>query len=681
MDEPIYPFKFDHIPVSELSIRTIRTLAMDAVQRANSGHPGTPMALAPAAYVLWNRFLRFNPRNPTWFNRDRFVLSCGHASMLQYALLYLTGYDLSLDDIRAFRQWQSRTPGHPEYGVTPGIEVTTGPLGQGLMDAVGMAMAEAHLAARYNRKEHTIIDHYTYVFASDGDLMEGASHEAASVAGHLGLGKLIVLYDDNHISIDGNTSITYSDDAAERFDGYHWHVRNLGECANDLERLNDAFAEAQQERGRPSLIILRSHIADGAPHAHDTAAAHGSPLGEEEVRATKDALDWPVEPQFLVPEQVLGHMSRVESGEQLEDEWREAFENYRHQFPELAEQLTMALNGELPANWNESLPGFAPGDGPMATRSSAAKVLEHFAEKIPWLIGGAADLAASTKTVIKAGGDFAKGHFEGRNIHWGVREHVMCAASTGLARHGGLRPFASTFFIFSDYARPAIRLAALMGTPVIYVLSHDSIGLGEDGPTHQPVEHLASFRAMPNLCLIRPADANESAYAWQAALANTEGPTMLIVTRQKLPILDRGGLGGAEGVLKGAYVLKREEGSAPQLILIASGSEIHLALEAQQQLYREHSIDARVVSMPSWELFTSQTRSYQDEVLPPQTKARLAIEAGTSFGWCQWVGESGGVIGIDRFGASAPGKENFEHLGFTVDNIVNQARNLRWPIE
>jgi transketolase len=677
MDESIYPYRFDEMPVEDLCIRTIRTLAMDAVQQANSGHPGTPMALAPAAYVLWTRFLRFNPHNPAWFNRDRFILSNGHASMLQYALLYLTGYDLSLEEIKAFRQWQSRTPGHPEYGVTPGIEVTTGPLGQGIMDAVGMAMAEAHLAAIYNRRGHEIIDHYTYVFASDGDLMEGASHEAASVAGHLGLGKLIVLYDDNHISIDGNTAITFSDDVAQRFEGYHWHVQNLGECANDLACLTEAFTAAQQEYEHPSLIILRSHIADGAPHAHDTAAAHGSPLGEEEVRATKSAMDWPVEKQFLVPERALKHMRQaVENGLVVEHEWRKAFENYQREYPELAEQLALSLNGGLPAKWDEAPPSFAPDAGPMATRSSAAQVLNHFAAKIPWLLGGAADLAASTKTVIKEGGDFAKGLYGGRNIHWGVREHVMCAASTGLARHGGVRPFASTFFIFTDYARPAIRLAALMGAPVIYVLSHDSIGLGEDGPTHQPIEHLASFRAMPNLCLIRPADANESVYAWQAALARMKGPTMLIVTRQKLPILDRSSLASAEGVLKGAYVLKKEEGASPDLILIASGSEVHLTLEAQALLRSDHGIDARVVSMPSWELFAAQKQGYQSEVLPPQVKARLAVEAGASFGWCQWVGDAGAVIGIDRFGASAPGKENFAHHGFTVENIVSQARKL-----
>jgi transketolase len=657
-----------------LCINTIRTLAMDAVQQANSGHPGTPMALAPAAYVLWTRFLRGNPANPAWFNRDRFVLSAGHASMLLYALLHLSGYDLPLEEIRRFRQWGSRTPGHPEHGV-PGVETTTGPLGQGLMNAVGMAMAEAHLAARFNRPEDGIVDHRTYVFCSDGDLMEGASHEAASLAGHLGLGKLIVLYDDNHITIEGDTRLACSDNVARRFDGYHWHVQNLGDAGNDLDALERAFANAIHETARPSLIVLRSHIAWGAPHAHDTAKAHGAPLGEEEVRAAKRFYGWPPEAKFLVPEAALAHMREMrERGARLEAEWKEEVAAYRMAYPELAAQFEAALQGGAPPGWDAQMPVFAAQDGPMATRAASGKVLNSIADKLPWLMGGSGDLAPSTDTLIAGEGDFARGGYQHRNLHWGIREHVMCAASSGMALHGGIRPYAATFLIFTDYARPAIRVAALMGLPVIYLMTHDSIGLGEDGPTHQPVEHLASLRAMPNLHVIRPADANETAHAWRAAVERLDGPTLIVLSRQKLPIFDRAARGSAEGVRRGAYVLAKEHGDRPDIILIASGSEVQLVVEAQGKLAAQ-GINARVVSMPCAELFRAQDAAYRDAVLPPSVEARVAVEAGATFGWCEWV-PRGAVIGLDRFGASAPGQENFAHLGFTVDNVVETARRI-----
>ncbi len=672
MDYPVAGGSVAASSIDALCINTIRTLAMDAVQQANSGHPGTPMALAPAGYVLFTRFLRCNPANPDWFNRDRFVLSAGHASMLLYALLHLTGYDLPLDEIKRFRQWGSKTPGHSEHGV-PGVEATAGPLGQGLMDAVGMAMAEAHLAAVFNRPGHEIIDHRTYVFCSDGDLMEGASHEAASLAGHLGLGKLIVLYDNNHITIEGDTRLAYSDDVARRFEAYHWHVQNLGEVANDIAALEQGFANAVHETGRPSLIILRSHIGYGAPHAHDTAKAHGSALGEEEVRAAKDFYGWPRDAKFLVPEEALGHMHEVRvKGGQRESAWRQKLESYGKAYPELAAQFDAALRGVPPNGWDSAIPTFAPQDGPIATRGASGKVINSIADKIPWLMGGAGDLAPSTDTLIASSGDFEKENYRHRNIHWGIREHAMCGASSGMALHGGIRPFAATFLIFTDYARPAIRLAAMMGLPVIYVMTHDSIGLGEDGPTHQPVEHLASLRAMPNMCVIRPADANEVGYAWRAAISRMNGPTMLVLSRQPLPVFDRTNLASPAGVLRGAYILAREAGARPDLILIANGSEVQLVLQARSRL-REERIDARVVSMASFELFRAQPAEYRDEVLPPSVKARVAVEAAASFGWCEWV-DHGAVIGMDRYGASAPGQENFRHFGVTVDAVLEKSR-------
>ena len=663
-------------PLDQLCINTIRTLSMDAVQKANSGHPGTAMALAPLAYVLWMKFLRFNPHNPLWVNRDRFVLSCGHASILHYAMLFLTGYDLTLDDIKNFRQWGSKTPGHPEHGLTPGIETTTGPLGQGLMNAVGMAMAEARLAALFNRPGYDIVDHYTYGFCSDGDLMEGASHEAASIAGHFGLGKLIFVYDDNRITIEGETALTYSDDVSKRFESYSWHVQNIGDRANDTEALAAAFAAAQKERSRPSLIIVRSHIGYGSPNFQDTKEAHGQPLGEEEVKLTKKQYGWPEDAPFHIPEGVLPQMSQPGArGAQLEAAWNETLARYRQAYPELAEQFAATLRGALPAGWDSDIPLFKPDSSAIATRSASGKILNAIAKRVPWLMGGSADLGPSTNTLISSSGYFAPDDYTGRNIAWGIREHAMCSCSTGMALHGGVRPYAATFFIFTDYARPAIRLAALMHLPVIYVMTHDSIGLGEDGPTHQPVEQLASFRAMPSICVIRPADANETAYAWRAAMTRTSGPTMLVLSRQNLPILDRTKLAGAEGVLKGAYVLTKEKTQSPDIILMASGAEVHLLLQAQEQLLNAQ-INARVVSMASWELFREQPQSYRDEVLPPKIKARLAVEAGSPLGWRDWVGETGDIIGITRFGASAPAKELFKQYGFTVENILERATKI-----
>ncbi|MGB8492656.1 MAG: transketolase [Bacteroidales bacterium] len=661
--------------IEEKCINTIRCLAIDAVEKANSGHPGAPMALAPAAYTLWMKHMHFNPANPNWLNRDRFVLSNGHASMLQYGILHLAGYKISLEDIKNFRQWGSNTPGHPEYGLTPGIETTTGPLGQGFMNAVGMAIAEAHLAAIFNTDEHKIIDHYTYVFCSDGDFMEGASHEAGSIAGHFGLGKLIVLYDNNHITIEGNTSLTYSDDVAKRFESYHWHVQDLGDKGNDTGAISDAYTNARAVTDKPSLIILRTHIGYGSPNKQDTSEAHGSPLGAEEVKLVKKAYGWPEDKFFLVPDEVKSHMNMIEKGKRLEEDWNVKFDNYKKARPDLAKQLNVFLNQVLPDGWDSRIPVYQPSGGPKATREISADVINAVAEHLPWLMGGSADLEPSTKTMMKSSHYFEKGEYGNRNMDWGIREHVMCAASSGMSVHGGIRPYAATFFIFTDYARPAIRLACIMKLPVIYVMTHDSIGLGEDGTTHQPVEHLASFRAMPGMCVIRPADANEAAFAWRAAIQNTNGPTMLVLSRQKLPVFDRSILAPADGVIKGAYVLSGEQGSKPDIILIATGSEVHLVLEAQRELKNE-SIDARVVSMPSWELFRMQEQKYRESVLPASIKIRLAVEAASTEGWCEWVGDRGKVIGMSAFGTSAPYKEIYKNYGITVANIVNTAKEM-----
>lgn len=666
----------EKMSTSDLAITTIRTLAMDAVQKANSGHPGAPMALAPLAYVLWQEVMHYNPHNPHWLNRDRFVLSNGHASILQYAMLYLTGYDLSLDELKNFRQWGSKTPGHPEHHLTPGVETTTGPLGQGFANAVGMALAEAHLAAVYNREGFDIIDHYTYVIAGDGCFMEGLSHEAASLAGHLGLSKLICFYDDNHITIEGRTELTYSDNVAQRFESYGWQVQNIGEKANDIQAISAAIAAAKKERSRPSLIIIRSHIAYGAPNLQDTSEAHGAPLGEEEVQLTKKAYGWPESETFLVPEKVLSHMRQaIPSGERLEQNWHATFLAYQEAFPELAAQLRGALALDLPKDWDSTIPTISPVDGAQATRNVSGKVLNAIAAKVPFLIGGSADLSPSTKTLIKGTDYISKGQCYHRNIAWGVREFAMCACASGLALHGGVQPYTATFFVFTDYARPAIRLASLMKLPVIYIMTHDSIGVGEDGPTHQPIEHIATFRVMPNLCLIRPGDANETAYAWRAAMLRREGPTMLVLTRQNLPVFDQEKLGSAAGVLRGAYILSKEKGSKPDIILMGTGSEVQLVLSAQAKL-AERGVDARVVSMPSWELFREQDVHYQSQVLPEKVKARLAVEAASPMGWHEWIGEAGDVMAIDQYGASAPAKRVFEEYGFTVDAVVARAGSL-----
>ncbi len=662
--------------LDQLCVNTIRTLAIDAIQKANSGHPGAPMALAPAAYALWARVMHFSPGNPDWFDRDRFVLSNGHASALLYSLLYLTGFALSLNDLKQFRQLGSLTPGHPEYGHTPGVETTTGPLGQGLMNAVGMAVAEAHLAAVYNRDGHEIVNHNTYVFCGDGDFMEGASHEAASMAGNLGLGKLICLFDDNHISIEGDTSITCTDNVMQRFEAYNWHVINLGEQGENVNAIARAFEEAKAVTDKPSLIILRTHIGFGSPNKQDTAAAHGSPLGDEEIRLTKKAYGWPEDAAFLVPEDVLGKMRKaVQQGKELEANWQRRYAEYKAKFPELAVQFEQALNGEPAEGWSACLPGFSPEHGAIATRAASGQVINGFADKLPWLVGGSADLEPSTKTMIKRSHYFSKDDYTGRNIAYGIREHVMCSAASGMALHGGITPFVSTFFIFTDYARPAIRLAAMMGIPVIYVMTHDSIGVGEDGPTHQPVEQLASLRIIPNLVVMRPADANETVYAWRAALERRNGPTMLVLTRQGLPVLDRTIYAGAEGVLRGAYILSKEKGATPELIFLATGSEVQLVLAAQEEL-AESGVDARVVSMPSLELFQAQSQEYRDLVLPPSIRKRLAVEAGHSSGWRAWVGDEGAVVSIDSFGASAPAELVFKGKGFSVENIVAKAKAL-----
>lgn len=659
--------------IEQLSIHTIRTLAIDAVQAANSGHPGAPMALAPVAYLL-SRQMRYNPRNPDWFDRDRFVLSAGHASMLLYAMLHLNGYDLPLDELKRFRQLGSMTPGHPEVGHTPGVETTTGPLGQGLMNAVGMAMAEAHLAAVFNRPGHRIIEHFTYVICGDGDLMEGASHEGASLAGHLGLGKLIMLYDDNRITIDGSTDLAWSDDVSARFASYGWHVQNLGDAANDLAALAAAFETARAAHGQPSLIVVRSHIGYGSPNRQDTAAAHGSPLGAEEVTLTKQAYGWPEDREFYVPQRVREHMGEaVERGEELEALWRERMDSYREAYPDMAARLESSIVGTPPEGWAAALPHFDPADGALATRAASGAALQAAAEQIPWLLGGSADLSPSNNTLLPFSGNFGRGAWENRNVRWGVREHVMCSAANGIALHGGARPYVATFLVFTDYARPAIRLAAMMAQPVIYVMTHDSIGLGEDGPTHQPVEHLAALRAIPGLVVIRPADANETVEAWKVAIERTAGPTLLALTRQKVPTMNRPADAG--GVARGGYIVADADHAAPDIVLIGSGSEVSIALEAREQLARR-GIQARVVSLPSWELFREQDRAYRDSVLAPSVRAKVAVEAGIEMGWREWIGEEGTFVGMTGFGASAPASKLFEHFGITADAIVREAERL-----
>jgi len=658
--------------IDEICINTIRTLSMDAVQKANSGHPGAPMGLATAAYVLWTRVMKHNPKNPGWLDRDRFVLSGGHASMLLYSLLHLSGYGVTLDDIKNFRQWGSKTPGHPEFGHTPGVETTTGPLGQGFANAVGMAMAERHLAARFNREGYEIVDHFTYMMCGDGDMMEGISSEAASLAGHLGLARLICIYDDNKISIEGNTNITFTEDVALRFKAYNWHILKV-DSGNDMDAIFNALQEAKAETKRPSLIVLRTHIAFGSPNKQDTADAHGAPLGEEEVRLTKKILGVPEDLSFFIPEQALDRFRKcIDAGNEAEADWQEKYQAYNKECPDLAKQWVDAMSGFLTAGWDASIPEFSTSDGPIATRAASGMVLNAIAAKLPTLIGGSADLAPSNKTYMDAFHEFQKDAYDGRNIRFGVREHAMGGIMSGMFLHNGLRPYGGTFLVFADYLRPAIRVASLMKLPVIYVFTHDSIAVGEDGPTHQPVEQIASLRAIPGLTVIRPADASETAQAWSQAVKNTSGPVALILSRQKLPVLNRDNT--ENGLTDGAYILADCEGK-PDIILIATGSEVHIALEAQKRLALAN-IAARVVSMPSWELFEQTTHEYKDRVLLPDVTVRLAVEAGSPMGWEQYVGNSGAIIGIKGFGASAPGGTVMKQFGFTPENIVQKAMDL-----
>lgn len=658
-------------------INTLRFLAVDAVERADSGHPGLPMGSAALAYTLWDRFLRFNPKDPFWPDRDRFVLSAGHGSMLLYALLHLTGFDLGLDELKRFRQWGSRTPGHPEYGRTPGVEATTGPLGQGFGNAIGMAIAEAALAARFNRPDHPIVDHHTYVLASDGDLMEGVSSEAASLAGHLGLGKLIVLYADNQITIEGSTKLAFSEDRQERFRSYGWHVLSV-EDGNDLEAVASAIDSARSVGEHPSFIDIHTHIGYGSPHKQDTAAAHGEPLGAEEVRLTKDNLAWPLEPKFLVPPPVLDHFRKaVERGERWQTEWQAEMGNYAQDYPDLAAEFLRALEGRLPENWDEDIPSFTPDEGEMSTRVASGKVIQGIAALVPELMGGAADLSPSTHTHIEGSPDFEAGSRDGRNMHFGIREHAMGTILNGMALHRGMIPFGATFLIFSDYMRPPMRLAAMSKLPVIYVFTHDSIGLGQDGPTHQPVEQLLGLRSVPGLIVIRPADANETAMAWRVAMERREGPVAIVLTRQALPVLDPERHEAVrEGLRFGGYVLADgPEGGTPQVVLVASGSEVHLALSAREKL-RQEGVAARVVSFPCWGLFKEQPQEYQDEVFPPGVPT-VAVEAGVSLGWVPYIGAGvSAMVGVDQYGASAPGDIVMQEYGITEDHICQQAKSL-----
>ncbi|MBI2831212.1 MAG: transketolase [Chloroflexi bacterium] len=661
--------------IDELCVNTIRCLAMDAVQKANSGHPGAPMGAAAMAYILWDRLLKHNPNDAGWLNRDRFVLSAGHASMLLYSLLYLTGYDLPFEELKRFRQWESMTPGHVERGPAPGVEVTTGPLGQGFGNAVGMAIAERWLADHYNRPGHEIIDHYTYVLASDGDLMEGVSSEAASLAGHLKLGKLIVLYDDNDISIEGSTDITFTEDVAMRFQAYGWHV--VGPIDGlDMDAVDAAIQTAQKERNRPCLIICKTIIGYGSPNKANTGAAHGEPLGEEEVRLAKEKLGWPYPEPFTVPQEVLKHMRQaVHRGHEWQEEWKARLDEYRRAYPDEASRLEQDVWGELPPGWDEGLSDlFKNETKPIATRDASGKVMNAIAPRVHSLMGGAGDLSPSTKTILNGQGDFQSGSYCGHNMHFGVREHSMGAIANGMALHGGIIPYTATFLIFYDYMRPPVRLAALMGIRVIYIFTHDSIGLGEDGPTHQPIEHLAGLRAVPNLVTIRPADATETAEAWQVALERKQGPTALILTRQKLPVLDRSVLLPASGLRRGGYILW-QAAEKPDIILIATGSEVHIALEAGKLLQKK-GIFARVVSLPSWELFDSQPTEYRNEVLPPDIRMRVSVEAASLMGWERYIGLDGVAIGLKRFGASAPGEVVMEKLGFTAQRVANEASRL-----
>jgi transketolase len=662
-------------PVDELCVNTIRCLAMDAVQKAKSGHPGMPMGMAPAGYVLWTRHMRYNPRNPRWVNRDRFVLSAGHGCMLLYSLLHLTGFDLSLDDIKNFRQWGSKTPGHPEYGHTPGVEVTTGPLGQGISNAVGMALAQKYLAAYFNRDGFPVVDYHVYVFAGDGDMQEGVSSEACSLGGHLGLNNLIVVYDDNSISIDGPTSLSFGEDVGKRFEAYGWFVQTVGGDGNDMAAFELALNAAQREQDRPSLIKLRTHIGFGSPNKQDTSEAHGSPLGDEEVALTKKSYGWDPAKTFFIPEEALALFRRqVDLGAEREGEWEALFELYAAAHPGLAKEFLQAALRQLPADWDEiwksSKLSFDTGTQ-AATRESQGKVLDALMPKLPLVLGGSADLTPSNNTRFKGASDFSRENRLGRYVRYGVREHAMGAIMNGIAVSGMLVPYGGTFFAFSDYMRPAIRLAALSKYPTIFVFTHDSIGLGEDGPTHQAVEHLAALRAIPGLIVIRPADANETQQAWKFALEHRSGPVLLALTRQKLPVLDQATFARAENLAKGGYVLVPD--ANPRILLIGTGSEVQLALGAREELSKE-GIRSCVVSMPSWELFEQQPQEYRDSVLPPEVKARVAVEAGVKLGWEKYLGEKGGFVGMSSFGMSAPVGVVFKNFGITVDHVVEAAK-------
>jgi transketolase len=660
--------------LDELAVATIRTLAIDGVQKANSGHPGMPLGAAPMAHVLWSRHLKFDSGHPAWPDRDRFVLSAGHGSMLLYSLLHLAGFGLTIEELENFRQWGSRTPGHPEHGLTPGVETTTGPLGAGFSNGVGMAIAEAFLAATFNKPGFDLVDHYTYAIVSDGDLMEGISSEAASLAGHLGLGKLVYLYDNNHISIEGRTDLAFTEDVGARFEAYGWQVIKVAN-GNDLRAIDEAISAACADKTKPSLVMVRTTIGCCSPHKADSAEAHGSPLGVDEVRLTKETMGWPGDLFFAVPDRVREQYAAVAtSGAALHARWDEMFARYSQEYPELAQQWGDAMAGRLPAGWTERLPVFAAGES-MATRAASGKTLNALAPVVPTLMGGSADLAPSNNTYLSGLGDFEPGVHAARNLHFGVREHAMGGVLNGLAAHGGIFPYGGTFLIFSDYMRPAIRLAALSHFPAVYVFTHDSIGLGEDGPTHQPIEHLASLRAMPNVMIIRPSDANETVTAWRVALERRDGPTALVLTRQNLPVLDRETFPPAEALARGGYVLKDPSVGAPEVILLATGSEVEIALAAAETLAGE-GIAARVVALPSWELFERQDAAYRESVLPKAIAARVSIEAASTFGWSRYVGPAGAAIGIDHFGASAPAKVLYNEFGITSDSMVATAKRV-----
>jgi transketolase len=658
--------------IDSLCVNTIRCLAIDMVEKAKSGHPGLPLGAAPMAYLLYTKIMNYNPKQPGWFNRDRFILSAGHGSAMLYSLLHLTGYDLPLDELKRFRQWDSKTPGHPEYGLTPGVEVTTGPLGQGFANGVGMAIAERYLAAHFNKPNFSVIDHYIYSIVSDGDLMEGVSAEAASLAGHLRLSKLVYLYDNNKITIDGSTKIAFTEDVGKRFEAYGWHTEHVLD-ANNLQELEAAIDRAKGNGEKPSLIIVDSHIGFGSPK-QDTSAAHGEPLGPDAVKKTKGKLGWPLEPDFLIPEETLAHFRQaIDRGNKQMATWQKLLDNYKKAYPELAAKLQMAMRNELPPNWDADLPTFTPQSGPIATRDACGKVINGIAKNFEMLVGGSADLAASTKTDLKDGGDFSPENPGGRNIRYGIREHAMGSISNGINLHGGLIPFTGTFLVFSDYMRPAIRLAALMKAHVIFIFSHDSIALGEDGPTHQPISQLISLRAIPNLTVIRPADANETCAAWKWAMKH-DGPVVIATSRQKLPVLDASLYPIYEDFSKGAYIMIDAPNKKPDIILIGTGSEVSLILAAREKLLTQN-IRARVVSMPSWEIFDNQPAEYRRHVLPLEIP-KLSVEAASTHGWHKYVGEHGDVIGLERFGASAPSEVVMKNLGFSVENVVEFATRL-----